>query len=77
MSRGLGREQTRILRAVATDPSRWWSRMEIQQAAWGAQVRTGRLKRDPKHGRRQEGRRIGVEDAPLLAQELSTDPSLP
>jgi hypothetical protein len=51
MSRGLGREQTRDLRAVATSPSRRWSHMEIQQSAWGAQVRTGHLKRYPKHGR--------------------------
>jgi hypothetical protein len=37
MSRGLGRYQMEIIKAMAEDPERRWGRIELQQAAWGPQ----------------------------------------
>src|SRR5688500_8646880 len=51
MSRGLGREQKLILSTIANAPDKRWGRMEIQHAAWGAQVRHMGLKRNPQYSR--------------------------
>jgi hypothetical protein len=52
MSRGLGVEQRAILAALQGAPDRWWSRMALQQAAWGPQPgsRADQLKRYPPSG---------------------------
>jgi hypothetical protein len=58
MSRGLGREQLAILRAVASDPDKQWSRFEIQRAAWGPHPAAWRPDSERVYGFTASGRAL-------------------